>query len=275
MKVRMMLQTGTLCAAVLAGGMTTAWAADIGSIRKAMENRLLNGEMLSAERAIGGPESMTSGEPAPNAVPYGLWGARWWQWVFSIPVHDSRNNLTNPQLTKGAVDCSIGQFGPVWFLAGSFTGGTTKRSCTIPRNTLLFFPILNVEADNTGNDAPTNYSIAELKGLAAGGSAALPGSLYASVDTVPIPITSDNQGAALFAYEVPNKDNLLLYLGYNVPGPGWPYANTPIGTFVAPAASDGTWLLLNPLSPGTHKVKFGGISTGGYSLNIEYTITVK
>jgi hypothetical protein len=257
--------------------MTTAWAADIGSIRKALENHRLNGEMLSAERAIGGPESMTSVEPDPHVVPYGLWGARWWQWVFSIPVHDSRNNITHPLLATGAVDCSIGQFGPVWFLAGNITGGPTTRSCTIPRNTLLFFPILNAWADNTGVDKPTDLSIAELKALVADGSAALPGSLHASVDGVPIPITSDNQGAALFAYEVPNKDNLLQFFGEKVPGPGWPFVNTPIGTFVAPAASDGTWLLLNPLSPGTHKVNFVGTSasTPSFSLNIVYTITVK
>lgn len=275
MKVRMMLQTGAFCAVVLAGGMTTAWASDIGSIRQALENRRMNGEMLSAERAIGGAESLTAGEPDPHFVPYGLWGARWWQWVFSIPVHDSRNNITHPLLATGAVDCSLGQFGPVWFLAGNITPDTTRRSCTIPRNTFLFLPILNAWYDNTGVDAPTNLSIAELKAGAAAFSAAIPGSLHASVDGVPIPITSDNQGAALFAYEVPNKDNLLQFFGEKVPGPGWPFANTPIGTFVAPAASDGTWLLLNPLSPGKHIVNFGGTSTGGFSLNIIYTITVK
>jgi hypothetical protein len=45
---------------------------------------------------------------------YGEWSARWWQRLVSIPA------ASNPSLASGAVDCTLGQSGPVWFLAGTF-----------------------------------------------------------------------------------------------------------------------------------------------------------
>jgi hypothetical protein len=42
---------------------------------------------------------------------------------------------------------------------------------------------------------------------------------------------------------------------------------------VAPAASDGYWLEINPLGPGVHTVNFGGTS-GAFTADVTYTITV-
>src|ERR1700737_919909 len=66
----------------------------------------------------------------PNSVEfgntYGEWSARWWQWLVSIPA------ATNPNLTSGTVDCTLGQSGQVWFLGGSFGDKPSyTRSCTI------------------------------------------------------------------------------------------------------------------------------------------------
>jgi hypothetical protein len=207
----------------------------------------------------------------PHGGPYAVLGTDWWQWVFSLPVHDSHGNVIHPLLTSGAVDCSLGQSGNLWFLAGNL-GGSTSRSCTVPRNTALFFPILNSWADNTGITEPTNLTLPQLQALAAF-FVENPTSLHASVDAVNIPITAANHGLAPFSYRAPNTDNLLQYFGEDVPGPGWPYGNTPIGVVVAPAASDGYWLEINPLGPGVHTVKFGGTS-GTFTVDITYTITV-
>jgi hypothetical protein len=78
---------------------------------------------------------------------YGEWNARWWQWFFSVPASK------NPGLaTNGAVNCSVGQSGDVWFLAGYFLGsGSFTRSCTIPAGKALFIPLINSWADNICN----------------------------------------------------------------------------------------------------------------------------
>lgn len=74
--------------------------------------------------------------PRPLDVP--ALGAAWWQWLEANPgVPDA----------SGTIDCSLGQIGPVWFLAGTngqpeLIGAT--RQCTIPRNTTLFFPHITV-----------------------------------------------------------------------------------------------------------------------------------
>src|SRR5688500_20409628 len=54
---------------------------------------------------------------------YGELTAAWWQWVYSFPASES------PQTQQGAVDCSVSQSGPIWFLAGSPTGKIGRASC--------------------------------------------------------------------------------------------------------------------------------------------------
>jgi hypothetical protein len=74
---------------------------------------------------------------------------------------------------------------------------------------------------------------------------------------------------------VPNTDNLLEFFGEDVPGPAWPHHTTPHGTVVAPAASDGTWLMVEPLSSGMHTIEFGGAGLNtGFTLDVTYTVTI-
>src|SRR5262249_5476515 len=103
--------------------------ADSSSMRE-----LLNRNLMNPHRQI------ALSAPNPHGGPYAVLGTNWWQWVFSLPVTDGQGNVTHPLLTSGIVDCSIGQSGQLWFLAGNF-GGSTSRNCTVPRNTALFFPI--------------------------------------------------------------------------------------------------------------------------------------
>jgi hypothetical protein len=54
----------------------------------------------------------------PDSKPYGLtygdWTARWWQWAYSIPKD------TNPAYDDTGKYCAEGQYGPVWFLTGTY-----------------------------------------------------------------------------------------------------------------------------------------------------------
>ncbi len=69
--------------------------------------------------------------------------AQWQQWALSLP------NDVNPLVDTTGALCGVGQRGPVWFLAGTFFGGTVIRTCTVPEGTTLFFPVINGFAFNT------------------------------------------------------------------------------------------------------------------------------
>src|SRR5262245_26501057 len=72
-----------------------------------------------------------------DSAPFKQLSAEWWQWALSIPAAE------NPQLDTTGGDCVVGQRGDVWFLAGTFGGGTVTRTCSVPEGTVLFFPVVN------------------------------------------------------------------------------------------------------------------------------------
>jgi hypothetical protein len=87
-------------------------------------------------------------------------GARWQQWVLSIPTS------VNPQLDPTGENCMVGQRGALWFLAGTFGGGTATRTCSVPEGKSLFFPVVNAVNFNTPNvcgQGPGNLSVKELR----------------------------------------------------------------------------------------------------------------
>lgn len=70
--------------------------------------------------------------------------AQWMQWALSLPMD------VNPVVDETGDLCAVGQRGPVWFLAETFSGGpTVTRTCTVPEGTTLFFPVINGFAFNT------------------------------------------------------------------------------------------------------------------------------
>jgi len=103
---------------------------------------------------------------ADNAIPkisgktYGEWSALWWQWNESL--------TPNPTSESGDVDCNRGQSGAVWFLAGndgSLVGELpVTRNCTIPKNKLLFFPVVNINWSNVEDEDLTVQEKRELIG---------------------------------------------------------------------------------------------------------------
>jgi hypothetical protein len=72
----------------------------------------------------------------PGSHPYGAsydeWSERWWKWVLSIPA------ASNPLLDPTGQFATVGQSGPVWFLAGNIGGGVVANRCdSIGQGTLL------------------------------------------------------------------------------------------------------------------------------------------
>jgi hypothetical protein len=69
-------------------------------------------------------------EPTPELT------AQWWQWLLSFPVDE------NPATDTTGEDCSKGDFGDTFFLAGTF-GGKAERECTITEGQDILIPIVN------------------------------------------------------------------------------------------------------------------------------------
>jgi len=214
------------------------------------------------------------GNPNPQVAPinsqqygmtYGQWNARWWQWSFSVPASK------NPALaTNGALDCSVGQSGNVWFLAGHFlTGGSFTRSCTVPVGKALFVPLINSWADNVCN-TPL-LTVDQLRASAASGVFP-PANLHASIDGKPLTnLESYRAISPVFSYTLPpSPDNLIdAAFGVSLPDPiCWPSLT------VTPAVADGFYIMLHPLTPGSHSLNFGGSGPGGFTLDVTYNLTV-
>jgi hypothetical protein len=222
-----------------------------------------NGAQAGAGNA-GNPQILPP-DSKPHGLSYAEWSVKWWQWVFSLPANNS------PIADTG--DCSAGQSGRVWFLAGSFSATPVTRQCTIPPGTALFFPIMNAWADNTACPEWTTFTVEELVGFArwyvdnAGpASCTIDGW---PVKGVEVPATSPYRvGAQVFTYTLAPQNNLLAnYLG---PLFGVDLSCIADGTTVAPAAEDGVYLMLAPLSAGRHTIHF----TVAGGLDVTYELTV-
>jgi hypothetical protein len=87
------------------------------------------------------PINRTFGEG--NSELFAGLSAEWWQWALSIPTS------VNPQTDTTGEFSVVGQRGPIWFLAGTFGGGTATRSCSVPQGAALFFPVINGVGINT------------------------------------------------------------------------------------------------------------------------------
>jgi len=225
---------------------------------------------------------------------YGEWNAKWWKWLFETPFHESPVFSGGPGAPNAyqPVDCSAGQRGRVWFLGGTFlpTGSTDDsansdvyRSCDVAAGTYLYLPMINSEADNLLCPKNTTYSAKELIALATGSIDRVPpDSLTAEIDGVPV--------TGLAKYRSPSR-----WFSYRLPGdnlgqlPDVCGKSFRRGTMPPPvdhhggAIADGYYLMVAPLSPGEHSLKFGGKayfpqedgSVFVFTQNVNYEITVK
>jgi hypothetical protein len=202
---------------------------------------------------------MVSGKPQATASPrqsLGELGADWWKWALQKPEH------INPLVGSysGGPQCQ-GQRGGVFFLAGSLTGEAVTRECTVSSNTWIFFPIVNNffgEPKGIGSEEEFRQFVNNCMDQALVGS-----TTFVTLDGEPLTI-QERADTPLF--------NLTL------PGPN--VLGAPPGRYQAVA--DGLWVLLPPLTEGTHTITFGGTfpnnprACGGpFSQNNTYILTVK
>jgi hypothetical protein len=176
----------------------------------------------------------------------------WWNWAVQFPL------ATNPILENGRVDCSRGQSGKIWFLAGNFGGAAgepnpSDRTCRIQPGKALFFPVANTLfwAPEDGDD------VDEVRRIANDATNAI-SELEVTVDGRPI--------TDLFGYRAQSPPGgFALRFGPLLADFGFDPAPDPR----QPAVADGYWILLAPLRNGVHELHIR--ASDPPDLNIEVT----
>jgi hypothetical protein len=182
--------------------------------------------------------------------------AEWWEWALSIPT------ASNPLLDPGGASCMIGQHGDVWFLAGTFFGGSATRSCSIPEGKDIYFPIVNSVNVNTPNVCGQvgELTVPALRQLVA-----------VFIDQTSN-VSAQLDGAALSPRRIRSRpfsvalpaDNLFV-----APCGG----DAPAGVY-SPAVDDGIYVLVQGLAPGAHELHFHADANGSVAQDITYHLTI-
>jgi hypothetical protein len=186
------------------------------------------------------------------------WVPQWWQWAYSMPESFS------PLYDEVGTYAGLGQRSGVWFLAGAYNpSGVLTRTVTVPPGTSLFCPLLAYQCDDLGTGT---IPLEELQACTTQfGDAVDVDSLFCIVDGVALTdLAKRRVKATTFSYSI-TPDTIPAGFGGNP------------GDFVFPVTSDGYWVMLKPLAPGNHTVRFGGTvgAPFSYDQDVTYNITVK
>lgn len=195
--------------------------------------------------------SSTSPLMAPDArvdgKSIGEWTGRWWRWAMSQPIA--------PYLDPDGRICDEGQDGPVWFLAGTNGNFNPKRDCVVPLGKYLLVPVINMVYWEIDPKQPVNC--ADLQA----GSAANNDHLVSAVvliDGKPVADVAKYRARSNGCFVIDHDEN---------------------GAELH-AAADGYWLMLEPLSPGSHTLSIGANygapdeDYGHMQQNFEYVLHV-
>ena len=197
---------------------------------------------------------------------YGDLGGEFWEWAFDNGFE---------MFADGEVDCSLGQSGRVWFLAGTF-GGTAERSCTIARKKSLFIPLVNYFIFYEAGVDPVEFDLTLeekrifLDGQVGGGSLSDNEAVAALADLLGAVSTEACDLHATLDGEP------LVFTTPIVRGQSGPFTLTTDNE----ALADGFYVLLAPLDAGLHELEFGGAfctedGTREFETTVTYTLDVK
>ena len=177
------------------------------------------------------------------------WGEDWWEWLLGQPFDKS------PLYDSTGANCTQGQHGEMWFLAGAADGVPVTRSCTVPKNKSLLFPVVNIGYFGFVDDPPEQRKRDYVRAQIAPAADSV---VTVSVDGVDV--TDDILFVTSFFKLKLKADNLF---------------GAPKGFMLDPSGDAGYYLKLPPLSPGEHTIHFTGlINSTGFSVDVTYAITV-
>ncbi len=185
---------------------------------------------------------------------YNEWVVAWWQWVLSIPA--DRNPLTDETGAFGGE----GQSGPVWFLAGTF-GSSVERTYTVPAGKTLFLPvyvwIFGAGAFDCDPSVPgVPCDVPTLQATAAHNTEAAE-VLEVTIDGVSVKDPRAYRAASPGPFSIKYPENSVTGLA--------------AGTY-SPQVADGYWMMLAPLSKGTHTIRIHVVAPNTSNGPIEYNV---
>lgn len=171
---------------------------------------------------------------------------KWWQWANSMPGYKS------PVRDMTGENCANGQKGNVWFLAGSYSRNKVVRKCTIPSGKYIMFPLVNWLL------FPGKNASVECEGVKRRikNMADRIEQLHLEIDGQAVQKLKRYREATVNCFRLYADSDFSEFLGRT-----------------SPAASDGYWVVLKPLSKGKHVIRFGGRQPR-FQQNIEYSITI-
>ncbi|HSU05752.1 MAG TPA: hypothetical protein VLI93_09280 [Acetobacteraceae bacterium] len=175
------------------------------------------------------------------------WTENWWTWALQAPANH------NPLLDNTGSFAGTDNFGPVFFIGGTF-GGPAERTFDVPAGKPLLIPILN-QFDTLDPKNVENKAMSDFKKSVNG--------LFAEIDGIAVKnLQSDLVRTDFFSMGAPRPSSLIEQLG------------APPGTDLSPSKSSGYWLMVQGLAPGQHTLHFGGSSNTGFSTEVTDHITV-
>lgn len=187
--------------------------------------------------------------------------AAWWNWTSSQDPSPLEGSY------EGGARCDGEYVKGVFFLAGT-VGGNATRTCTVPADTPILLPVINVVCSEAygaaGQDPPdqTPYDTA----------CATPTTdtflanadvLFATLDGTPL--TTTRVASGLFKWKIKYYPN-----PFYAPAGGLPKGNWE-------SATDGVWVYLpQGLEPGEYTLNFGGtFFEGAFGTNTTYHLLVE
>ena len=203
--------------------------------------------LTAARLAAAGALLLLSGNHAVRAEepPTALLN-EWWQWALSFPAS------VNPILDNTGQRCTLGQRGPLWFLAGN-TGGRTVRNCTLPARARVLIPV-HATACFADPQTPEqqcfdevledwlSFTVAE---------ATLDGAPQPLIEQPPVP------GESVFTVAVPRNGAL----GFKQ------------GLYRATIAA-GRWAIVDLPDPGVYMLRVRSQNVAGFELDVTYRLKV-
>jgi hypothetical protein len=184
---------------------------------------------------------------------YAEWAAGWVQFASTASPPECKQVLTD----ETGEDCALNQDADsdVFYLVGNQTGVSVRDKCVVPADKALFFPLINVWADNAGVPTDMLYSEEEIKSYIQ--------DKFDGMDAKTLVLTVDGKdvanlasgGIAIAPYTLvfETKDNVYACNG----------SPDVVGEF--PGFLSGYWAMLPPLSAGSHDLRFAGTQHGATS----------
>lgn len=223
--------------------------------------RRMGGALAALALAASVPAWAGDASPRAYGQTIGNWGHTWWQWAASFPAG------REPMLGDGSINCGARQIGEVWFLAGNW-GGTAVRTCSVKKGKALFFPIFNgvwwTPLDPSHPEDCTD--LRSCRGVS--GNIDRLTAWSCTLDASPCVWSAQ----VVRAQSDPRPFIILPNSAFTAyeSAPGVPYGAGIRRLSIA----DGYWVMLDPLPPGPHTLRFTATAPG-FGLDVTYNLTIE